>query len=299
LGTPLGRTTPHDTLEPLPLSEAQARRHVHGLVRRAGSSFFWAMRMLPSERREAVYAIYAFCREVDDIADEDGDAEDKVARLRAWRQEIAGLYAGRAATPTGVALLRDITRFDLPREEFLRLIDAVEVDANTIVHAPRLDELGHYCRGVAGAVGMLLIRIFGARGVDAEAFAVALAEALQLTNILRDLAEDAARGRLYLPREALAQAGIEPAAPLNAILADPRLPAVCDLVAERAEARFAEAERRLEHCDRRALKSALVMGDVYHELLRRLRRRGWRELDRRVRVGRFYQLRVALRYMLF
>lgn len=295
----LGRTTPLTVSEPPPITAARARGHVHDVVRRAGSSFFWGMRILPEEQREAVYAIYAFCREVDDIADDEGEVSDKMARLEAWREEVARLYTGRAETPTGAALILDIARFDLPREEFLRLIDAVEVDAGAPVHAPSMDELSRYCRGVAGAVGMLLIRIFGDHGPDAQAFAVALAEALQLTNILRDLAEDGARGRLYLPAEALVEAGIDPSAPVGAILANPRLPAACDAMAERAQARFAEADRWLARCDRRALKSALVMRDVYYELLRRLRRRGWHRLERPVRVGRLYKFAVALRYALF
>jgi presqualene diphosphate synthase len=278
---------------------AAARTHVHEVVRRAGSSFFAAMRILPPERREAVYAIYAYCREVDDIADEDGESAAKMARLAAWRDEVERIYAGRPETPTGTALAGDVLRFALPREEFLRLIDAVEQDAGTVMHAPTLAELRRYCRGVAGAVGMLLIRIFGDSGPAAQEFAVALGEALQLTNILRDLAEDADRGRLYLPAELLREHGVETGKSAAEVLADPRIGAVCATLAALAERRFTEAETALGQADRKALRSALVMRDVYHELLRRLVRRGWRALDRPVRVGRLFKLSVALRHALF
>ena len=279
--------------------DVAARAHVHAVVRRAGSSFFWAMRILPRGQREAVYAIYAFCREVDDIADDDSHAEDKQIRLAAWREEVTDLYDGTARTLTGLALIDAIGRFDLPQEEFLRLIDAVELDAKAAVHAPAMSELRNYCRGVAGAVGMLLIRIFGAHGPSAEQFAVALGEALQLTNILRDIAEDAERGRLYLPADALNGAGIDPDRTVQEIVSDPRLPAACQAVAKSAQDRFAQANDLLADCDRKALRSALVMKDVYAELLDRLVESGWRKIEHPVHVGGLFKLRAALRYALF
>jgi len=276
-----------------------ARAHVHEVVRRAGSSFFAAMRILPPARREAVYAVYAYCREVDDIADDEGDSGAKLARLAAWRDEVQRIYDGVPESPTGKALAGDVCRFALPREEFLRLIDAVEKDAGTVMHAPSMAELQRYCRGVAGAVGMLLIRIFGDHGPAAQEFAVALGEALQLTNILRDLAEDAERDRLYLPAELLREHGVDARRPAAEVLADPAIEGVCSDLAAIAEKRFAEAERALARADRKALRSALVMRDVYRELLRRLVRRGWRELHRPVSVGRLFKLSVALRHALF
>ncbi|MDP6708528.1 MAG: presqualene diphosphate synthase HpnD [Alphaproteobacteria bacterium] len=278
------------------IAEADPWAHVHDVVRRAGSSFFWAMRILPKDRREAVYAIYAFCREVDDIADEDGAEADKLARLAAWNEEVERLYRGVPVTPTGRALGDCIARFELSKDEFVRLIDAVRRDVEAEVRAPTMTELRHYCRGVAGAVGMLLIRVFGAHGPAAEEFAITLGEALQLTNILRDIAEDAERGRLYLPQELLSGAGIDAAAPLADILAHPGLEKACEALVETAEERFRRAEDLLAQCDRRALRSALVMKDVYQEILRRLIDRGWRDLDRPVRVGRSKKLAIAMRY---
>jgi phytoene synthase len=257
------------------------------------------MRILPEERREAVYAVYAFCREVDDIADEPGENARKTVRLAAWSEEIDRLYRGLPETPTGLALRDGVDRFQLPKEEFLRLIDAVGLDVETEIRAPTTAELQHYCRGVAGAVGLLLIRIFGAHGDAAEEFAVVLGEALQLTNILRDIAEDAERDRLYLPCELLSDNGIDPALPVEQVLAHPSLPLVCEGLAEIAVSRYSRAEALLLDCDRRALRSALVMKDVYREVLRRLMARGWEDLARPVRVGRMRKLAIALRYLFF
>ncbi len=297
-------TTEPSTAQATPLSGAAETRdaawaHVHEVVRRAGSSFFWAMRILPEERREAVYAVYAFCREVDDIADEPGENARKTVRLAAWSEEIDRLYRGLPETPTGLALRDGVDRFQLPKEEFLRLIDAVGLDVETEIRAPTTAELQHYCRGVAGAVGLLLIRIFGAHGDAAEEFAVVLGEALQLTNILRDIAEDAERDRLYLPCELLSDNGIDPALPVEQVLAHPSLPLVCEGLAEIAVSRYSRAEALLLDCDRRALRSALVMKDVYREVLRRLMARGWEDLARPVRVGRMRKLAIALRYLFF
>lgn len=275
---------------------ADARAHVHEVVKRAGSSFYWAMRSLERERREAVYAIYAYCREVDDIADEAAPVADKMARLAAWRDEIAAVCRGAPTTPIGQALAATVVAHELPREEFLLLIDAVEIDARGRETAPSLEELEAYCRGVAGAVGMLLIRIFGARGRDAEAFAVALGEALQLTNILRDVVEDAEEERIYLPREWLEEAGVAlDLGPPTTILDQDGLAAVCARLAGRAHQRFAEAERHLARCDRRQLRAALIMRDVYHRLLERLEARGWARLRQPVRVGRVEKFLILVR----
>ncbi len=278
----------------MPLAQ-EARAHVHEVVRRAGSSFFWAMRSLQRERREAVYAIYAYCREVDDIADETAEMADKLARLDAWREEIAAVYRGAPTTPIGRALAAAVVAHDLPRDEFLRLIDAVEIDARGEMWAPGLNDLERYCRGVAGAVGMLLIRIFGARGRDAEAFAVALGEALQLTNILRDVVEDAGEDRIYLPREWLGEAGVDVERGPGAMLEQNGLAEVCARLAARARERFAEADRHLARSDRRALRAALIMRDVYALLLARLEARGWERLDEPVRVGGLVRIWILLR----
>jgi len=242
-----------------------------------------------------MFAIYAFCREVDDIADGTAAIEAKRAGLRAWRQEIEALFAGRPARATTVALAGPVRRFDLPKPEFDAMIDGMEMDASGRMRAPGFADLWRYCRCVAGAVGMLSIRVFGARNAEIDRGALALGDALQLTNILRDLVEDAALGRLYLPRELLERHGIRDHAP-DAVLAHPALPEVCGALAELAEERFGEAERCFAHGRRTRLRPALIMMGIYRRTLERLLARGWQRLDQPVRLAKPERLWLALRH---
>jgi squalene synthase HpnD len=273
-----------------------AEAHVRDVVIGSGTSFYWGMRMLPLAKRKAMYAIYAFCREVDDIADGDAPVGAKLCELGDWRREVDALYAGgRPERATALALIEPVARFDLPAGEFHAMIDGMEMDAGGKMQAPPLAELIRYCRCVAGAVGLLSIRVFGDHSEEVRCGALALGEALQLTNILRDLSEDAARGRLYLPKELLAQHRVRANEPIET-LRDPGLPAVCDTVAARAEARFADAERHFDHGDRHALRPALIMMHVYRRTLTRLIARGWYRLEAPVRLTRPERLWLALRY---
>ncbi len=288
-------TPPRIDDAPTALDAATGRAHVQAVVAASGTSFYWSMRLLPRAKRDAMYAIYAFCREVDDIADGALPAPVKLAQLAAWRTEVEALFAGRASWPTTRALALPVGRFDLPKAEFDAMIDGMEMDAGERMQAPPLAELERYCRCVAGAVGLLSVRVFGALGAGPEQGALALGEALQLTNILRDLTEDAARGRLYLPRELLEQQGIAERDP-ERVLGHRALPAVCAALAERARQRFEEADRRFAGSDRRQLRPALVMMQVYRRTLERLVARGWQRLDLPVRLARPERLWLALRY---
>ncbi|HLJ22034.1 MAG TPA: presqualene diphosphate synthase HpnD [Stellaceae bacterium] len=273
---------------------AEARAAVRARVEAAGTSFYWAMRVLPEARRDAMFAVYAFCREVDDIADGTAAPDLKRRDLDAWRREIDAVFAGHPATTTGRALLEPTRAFDLRREDFLAVIDGMEMDAAEI-RAPSLAELDLYCDRVASAVGRLSVRAFGVPTAAADRVAHALGRALQLTNILRDLVEDGARGRLYLPRELLETEGITASDP-ETVLEHPALPKVCDALAEMAEARFLEARTAMRECPRRPMRPAAAMAAVYHAILRRLRRRGWRDLSREVKVPGALKLWFAFRY---
>jgi squalene synthase HpnD len=274
---------------------AASQEHVRAVVAGSGTSFYWGMRLLPAAKREAMFAIYAFCREVDDIADSDGSPASKRAGLALWRAEVEALYAGRPGRPTSLALAAPIERFDLPRAEFDAMIDGMEMDANEALRAPPMAMLERYCRCVAGAVGVLSVRVFGARAPDRDAGAVALGDALQLTNILRDLAEDASFERLYLPRELLGRHGIASDEPAR-VLRDPALPAVCRELAARAAERFDTADRWLAQEDRREVRPALIMRGVYRRTLERLIAKDWQQLDPPVRLGRAERLWVAVRH---
>ncbi len=280
------------------LSPEQAATYAEEMVRRSGTSFYWGMRVLPPERRRAMYAVYAFCRVVDDIADEPGDPKVQQARLDAWRVELDRLYAGGAPSdPVAWALQPAIRRFDLPKAEFEALIDGMEMDLHKRNVAPPLEELLLYCRRVAGAVGLLSIRCFGATEPAARELAIVLGEALQLTNILRDLGEDAADGRLYLPAELLDKHGIASRDP-RSVLDDPRLPAVCHDLAAMARKRYAEVHALLKRCDRRRLKPAILMMASYEPLLDVMEAEGWQHPYRRPSLPKWRKL-LLLRHLAF
>ena len=285
-------------VDTLTATDSDARDHVRAVVEASATSFLMGMRVLPASRREAMFAIYAFCREVDDVADDEGPESEKLTRLAEWRAEVERLYAGDPRWPTTRALAEIIPAYQLPKAEFLALIDGMEMDVNGAMCAPTWKELLAYCRRVAGAVGMLSVRVFGAREPEADELAVTLGEALQLTNILRDLPEDAQRGRLYLPRELMAKHGIDHG-DIAAVLRHPALPAVAAELAATARGRFDRSRELLALCDRRRLKPAVLMMEVYDRILKRLEARGWERIDEPVRVPRIEKLWIALRHGLF
>jgi phytoene synthase len=281
-----------------PLGAAQADLDaVEAIVRSAGTSFYHGMRVLPPDRRHAMYAIYAFCRIVDDIADETGSIETKRLGLAAWRDNIAALYKGRTEGPVTRVLLAAVSRFQLQAEDFVAVIDGMQTDAETVVVAPDMATLDLYCDRVASAVGRLSVRAFGDSSPAADRVAHALGRALQLTNILRDIKEDAERGRIYLPREYLQDAGV-PADPI-AILTAPGLPVVCNRLATLAHGYFLQAWNAMDRCDRVAMKPARLMGATYDAILTVLERRGWKRLDEPVGLPKWKKLWLACRYGLF
>lgn len=264
----------------------------------ASSSFYWAMRALPEQKRLSMYAIYAFCREVDDIADSALPAEEKLVALERWRGNIERLFRP-ASTPAFLLeppLRRAIELHGLRRRDFQAVIDGMVMDAERAIVAPSSVELDLYCDRVAGAVGRLSVRVFGLGDAEGEALAGALGRALQLTNILRDLGEDSALGRLYLPDEVLAEHGILVEDEVAAVLAHPALPAACFELAERARRHFAEALAVAKRCPPEAVRPAMVMAAVYQALLDRLEAEAWRDPHRRISLGRLHKLWLLARH---
>ena len=275
--------------------EAILRQTIRHRVEAAGTSFYWAMRLLPKHRRNGMYAVYAFCREVDDIADGEQPVEHKIAALADWREEIDDLYAGHPRHLVAHALREPTVRYNLRRRDFLAIIDGMEMDAREDIRAPDLATLDLYCSRVASAVGHLSVHVFGDRSDAAHAVAELLGRALQLTNILRDLDEDAGRGRLYLPREVLDRHGIRGTDP-RAVLRHPALPAACRDVAAIAEEHFRESLHAMQCCSRRAMRPAAVMAAIYRSTLSALLRSGWRDPATRVRVSKPVKLWLVLRH---
>ena len=252
------------------------------------------MRILPREQREARFEIYAFCRAADDIADDPGPREGRLAALATWRDDIAALYAG--AAPARLAgLARAVRDFDLGREDFLAIIDGMEMDVRADIRAPDHATLDVYCDRVACAVGRLSVRVFGMPREAGLALAHHLGRALQLTNILRDLDEDAGMGRLYLPREALLHAGITSNDP-HKVTAERALPKVCLPLAERAKAYFQKSDEIMKRNSRRAVRAPRIMSKYYHAILDLLIARGFNAPRQPVRVSKPARFLILLRY---
>ncbi|MFO1091652.1 MAG: presqualene diphosphate synthase HpnD [Hyphomicrobiales bacterium] len=238
-------------------------------VKAASTSFYWAMRLLPRERREAIFAVYAFCRAVDDIADDEPDPARRDAGLDAWRREIDALYAGDPRNPITRALKPGLKAFGLRRADFLAIIDGMEMDADGPIVAPDMKTLDLYCDRVASAVGRLCVCIFGDASIHGMAVAEHLGRALQLTNIARDVDEDARIGRVYLPRELLEKHGI-PARPPEGIMRHSAYPALWREFAGMAQERFRLADEALSVCGRATMRPARIMMEVYRLNLKRL-----------------------------
>jgi presqualene diphosphate synthase len=263
----------------------------------SGSSFYAAMRILPPEQREAMFQIYSFCRQVDDIADSDGPREERLAALQQWREDVDALYQGRPP-----ARLRDyiasVQRFGLEREDFLAIVDGMEMDVPQDIRAPDMATLDLYCDRVASAVGRLSVRVFGLPKEDGIQLAHHLGRALQLTNILRDIDEDAGIGRLYLPREGLVRAGISSTDPLQ-VAADPALPKVCAPLVDRARNHFATSDEIMARNSRRAVRAPRIMSKYYGSILALLVARGFANPRRPVRLNKVARIAILLRYGIF
>jgi presqualene diphosphate synthase len=262
--------------------------------RASGSSFYTAMRILPPAQRDAMYAIYSFCRQVDDIADSRDARDARLAQLANWRAEIKALFAGHPSAQTR-DLAQPVRDFGLEQADFLAIIDGMEMDTVGDIRAPAWTELDVYCDHVASAVGRLSVKVFGLDARHGRRLAHHLGRALQLTNILRDLDEDAAAGRLYLPREALARAGIEAGDPA-VVLASPALDTACAQLVKAARSHFDKAAEIMSECPRRAVRAPRIMGEVYRAMLERMVARGFVSPRQPVRLGRLWLVWIITRY---
>lgn len=260
----------------------------------SGSSFHAAMRVLPASQRQAMFEIYGFCRAVDDIADGELPRAERLAALDAWRREIAACYAGAPSSHLA-PLAAEIHRFQLRQDDFLAVIDGMAMDAKEDILAPDDATLDLYCDRVASAVGRLAVRVFGLDDDCGRPLAHHLGRALQLTNILRDIDEDAARGRVYLPGPALAAAGIALSTPQQ-MVGHPAIGTACAAVAREAQAHYERARAIMERCPPGRARSPRIMAEVYHGILTRLQARGWTAPRTRVRLPRAQLLWIVLRH---
>ena len=260
----------------------------------SGSSFYTAMRLMPKAEREAMFAIYAFCRKVDDIADDGvGTRPERHVRLERWRSDLNALYAGQhggEAAFLGPAM----AQYGLRREDFHTIIDGMEMDVAEDIVAPDLATLDLYCERVASAVGRLSIKVFGMEEGAGFKLAHHLGRALQLTNILRDIDEDAAIGRLYLPREYLFGAGFTSLDP-GMVAADPRVDLACRQVAHLAHEYYEKAQAVLAGKPKGRIATPWLMGAVYSEILKASEVAGFKPPRQRVSIGKGKLLSLVLR----
>jgi len=248
------------------------------VTRRSRSSFYYAFILLPPERRRALYAVYAFCRFIDDIADDESIREPALL-LKRWREELDRVYAGTPTRALSRALADSARRFKIPRELFEEIINGVEMDLSRKRYQS-WEELRPYCYRVASALGLICIEIFGYRNPSAKLYAENLGLALQLTNILRDVREDAERGRIYLPLEDLARFNVSEEEILGGVYS-PNFVRLMDFEARRARELYALAQSELAAEDRATLLTAEAMRLIYAALLERIIKSNYRVLDRR------------------
>jgi phytoene synthase len=275
--------------ENLPASQTAAVKK-----KASGSSFYLAMRLMPKRERDAMFAIYAFCRRVDDIADDGlGTRPQRHARLEAWRHDLETLYGGQA--PARVAFLASaVAQFGLRKEDFFTILDGMDMDVAEDIVAPDLATLDLYCERVASAVGRLSIKVFGMDEDPGFGLARHLGRALQLTNILRDIDEDAGIGRLYLPREYLFAAGFTSLDP-KMVVSDPRVDGVCRAVAAMAHDHYDKAAAILAKKPKGRIATPRLMGAVYGEILKATEAAGFAPPRHRVSLSRGKLLALLLR----
>jgi phytoene synthase len=263
----------------------------------SGSSFYYSFLFLPPERRRAITALYAYCREVDDVVDEMHDSSVAQARLAWWADEIGRLYAGDPQHPVTRALAPHLAAFDIRRDSLLLVLEgmAMDLQQNRYLDYPTL---ARYCHNVAGVVGELSAGIFGASDQRTFEYARKLGLALQLTNIIRDVGEDARRGRVYLPLDELRRHDVKVADLLAARYVDGYLP-LMRFQAQRARDVYAEALAALPAVDRRAQRPGLIMGAIYATLLDEIEGEGFRVLHQRVALTPVRKLWIAWRTWVF
>jgi phytoene synthase len=257
----------------------------------SGSSFYYSFMFLPPERRRAITAVYAYCREVDDVVDECTDTQIARTKLAWWRDELARLYAGSPQHPVTRALQPLLVTYDLQHSLMLEILDGMEMDLTQNRYLDFTD-LERYCYRVASAVGLLAARIFGYTDPATLGYAKDLGTAFQLTNIIRDVGEDARKGRLYLPLDELTQFGVTPQQIFEP-RHDENFVRLMAFQAERAEGYYDRAFAQLPAADRAAQRPGLIMAAIYRTLLAEIRNDGYRVLDRRTALTPIRKLWIA------
>jgi len=263
------------------------------VVRRARSNFFWSFVFLDRAKRDAIFTAYAFARHTDDLVDDASSPEEAAARLAEWRSDLDGCYREAPRSDITAALLPVIRDYGIPQTYFDELISGVEMDLSRKRYAT-FDDLQTYCYRVASVVGLICIEIFGYSDPETKEYAINLGTALQLTNILRDVGEDAERDRIYLPQSDLATFGCTEAGILERAYDDPfrkMMAFQCD----RARSYYEKAAKHLPDTDRKRMFPAETMGRIYYAILKKIERRNYQVLDHRITISTIWKVGIAAR----
>lgn len=259
----------------------------------SGSSFYYSFLFLPANQRQAITALYAFCREIDDIVDECTEISTALTKLNWWRDEIQRVFHGQAQHPIGIALSEPVKEFNLNEKYFHSIIDGMQMDTQ-YVRYQTFNELSVYCYRVAGVVGLLTIEIFGYNKDSTQQYAEKLGLAFQLTNILRDVKEDASRGRIYLPLDELDQFNVSEQDILSGVIND-KLRNLFEFQAQRAEEYYQQAYHLLDNTDRFQQRGGLIMASIYHALLKHIKKQHYDVFTYTIRLSPLRKLWIAWR----
>ena len=257
--------------------------NTQNIIKYPKSSFYWGMKILEKERRESMFVIYAFCKKADSIADSRELKNKKIKKINELKKEINEIFKNNLNNNFSKILKCSIEKYKLNKQYFLDIIKGVEMDIDGIMICPNKKTFNLYCYRVAGAVGLLSLKIFGDYNQRTKRFGLYLAKALQITNILRDIKQDKIMGRMYIPKEILNSVGIK-TNKIILILKNKKFPIACTKLAALADLNFQYADKQLKFCSQKKLKSAILIMNTYKLLLKKLKKKGWENLEEKVNL---------------
>ena len=272
--------------------------NIQNIIKYPKSSFYWGMKILGEERKNAMFAIYAFCKKADSIADSHELKKKKIKKINELRKEINKIFNNNLNNKSSRTLKYYIDSYKLKKKHFLEIINGVEMDINNIMICPNKKIFNLYCYRVAGAVGLISLKIFGCYNKKTKYFGLYLAKALQITNILRDIKQDKDMGRMYFPKEILNSVGIK-TKKIILILKNKNFPKACVKLAKLADLNFKQADKQLKFCSKKELKSAILMMDTYKLLLKKLKKKGWESLEEKVSLTKLEKFFLFIKGLIY
>ena len=266
------------------------------IVKKSGSSFFWGMYILPIKERRALYTLYAFCRHIDDIVDGNASLSQKIELLSAWRREIDNMYDKKVpASCIGRNIYKNCMRFNIPKSDLTSIIDSVSMDIPNPIQAPCLDDFYKYCKGVASSPGSMSLRVLGCKDESLiKDLSISLGVAMQITNILRDVKEDAMLDRLYIPKEFLQKAGIKSFDPKEVIV-NKNLSVAREELAKVALQNYNKSFDILNKLDKKISRSVKALAYVYKYYFDIMQNRGWEIISPKPVINRFLKMFLVLK----